>query len=240
MTFSVLCHLKVHISVRRGNCTYRESYNSVGWKGPETSLSSNQLPTIRWGCQSPIQLALNDRVHYSPQKPSSSHRLLLGDPVSDDIRQQAWNLTVAKVCQPFLNEFTSGERENEMNGMDGCARVQGSNWKYLWRSMNTTPKIHTYFPLFKYLVSGWKPSIFLFISTYATEILKNLIPSFSILRKQQKAEHPGKGQGVRRMLTHRVLKDRKHFLLLQALSQGRCEKAAFGPCKKPSSACDKH
>lgn len=25
-----------------------------------------------------------------------------------------------------------------------------------------------------------------------------------MLRKQQKAEHPGKGQGVRRMLTHRA------------------------------------
>lgn len=87
---------------------------------------------------------------------------------------------------------------------DGCARVQGSNWKYLWRSKHTSPKIHTYFPLFKYLVSGWKPSIFLFISTYTTEIQKNLIPSFSMLRKQQKAEHPGKGQGVRRMLTHRA------------------------------------
>lgn len=108
------------------------------------------------------------------------------------VRAAGWesNRSQTKVCQLFLNEFTSREWD-EWHGMlvhycrKATKNICGGS-KYM------TPKIHTYFPPFKYLVSGWKPNTFLFISTYVIKILRNLIAWI----------HPGKGQGVRRMLTH--------------------------------------
>lgn len=63
-----------------------------------------------------------------------------------------------------------------MNGMGWLCIAAGKQLKiFVGGSKYTTPKIHTYFPPFKYLVSGWKPNIFLFISTHVIKILRNLI-----------------------------------------------------------------